>query len=280
MHESSPPSPHRLLCWNAPDGHYGLCDRLRGLACGLALARAQGFTLRYWWPTNVHCPADYHDLFELPADVCSASPLPEAPPAESMTLHLSANIVPEVFCRRLDESGLSADPFRSKEEFLAAWRREISAMRPMPMILRAVSQCLETTGSRALIGIHLRRSDVVNARVKPEITSANLAAHDQVLMDKVCCLAQQQPQACFFLASDDHSAFLRWSAMLGAKGVPFISHSKKWTRNFRQTTVTEAMVDLWVLGRCQLVVGTVRSGFLRIAGALGAATQILAVPEA
>lgn len=269
-------APPRRLVWNAPEGHYGLCDRLRGLACGLALARAQNVKLCFWWPANQPCPAEFGELFEQPAFACVNGTLCE-PPADAVVLQLPANIVPEVFCKRLEESGFGDIPFSHREAFQQAWRQEIRTLQPVADVLVAVNACHNSGGNRPLIGIHLRRSDVVNARVKPEITSSNLTSHDRVMWDEARLLAGKQPTACFFLAADEHAAFTNWAAMLQEAGIPFIHHPKPWTKQFRQTSMRDALVDLWMLGRCQQVLGTVRSGFLRIAEAFGADTRLLQV---
>jgi hypothetical protein len=272
-------APLRELVWNAPEGHYGLCDRLRGLACGLALARARKLRLCFWWPANQPCPAEFGELFDQPAFACVTNTVRE-PSDDAAVLQLPANIVPEVFCKRLEESGFGSRPFSDDAMFQQAWRQEVCALRPVDDVMAAVSACFRACGSHPLIGIHLRRSDVVNARVKPEITSSNLSNHDRVMWDEVQLLAGQHPSACFFLAADEHAAFTHWAARLQKAGIPFIHHPKPWTNRFRQTSMHDALVDLWMLGRCQQILGTVRSGFLRIASALGAEGRLLKVETA
>ena len=273
--------PPPLVWWEAQKGHHGLCDRLRGLACGLAWAGARGMQLKYAWPPNRTCPAFYDALFEQPVGICFDPSGPERAPEGAFRLTMEANLMPKRFWAHLMEDGLTTDPFSDVEAFVSAWRKEVRSFRPVASIQSQIDDCLSSVDGRPLIGIHLRRTDVVTHKSKPEITASNVALHDQIMLQEVRNHARRSPDAVFFLASDDRRLFQTWASTLDSESIPFISHdSKTWTGAFRQTPVADAVVDLWMLGHCEVVLGTVRSGFLLIARTLGARTKLLTVPGA
>lgn len=270
----------RVACWSNMHGQYGLCDRLRGLACGLAWTKANRMRLLYGWSANAKCPATYESLFTYPAGVCrDPKDIPALPP-RSVLISMPSNVTPWEFWGRLVPCGLDHGPYHSLDSFKEAWRSEIRSFKPVDAVRQNIDACLAIAHGNPLIGIHVRRTDVVNHPFRKEITSANLAMHDIALLDEVRHEARVNPHACFYLASDDHAAFLRWSGWLATDGIRFISHDKAWKESLRQTDVRDAVVDLWMLGHCQLVLGTVTSGFLMIAEALGAKPKLLKLAPA
>lgn len=265
-----------IVHWEAPVGQYGLCDRLRGLACGLAWAEGLGRTLHYLWQPNDLCPADFGSLFEEPRFAHIRSGLPPAA-AESLCLRIAANPLPHQFWNYLRGEGLPDGGFSSLEQFANSWRDQVERLRPAPAIRKAVARVRKAAGDRPLVGVHLRRTDVLACDSKLEINAGNVDAHDRQLLAQLRQILGERRDVCFFLASDSHDYFARWAAILKDEGMPFVVHEKGWSADFRQTSIADAVVDLWVLGGCSLVLGTVKSGFLVIAKALGAETRLLPV---
>ena len=250
------------------------------MASGLVWARGQGLGLKFAWPMNRDCPATYHSLFEHPDDVCFDPSASEAAPQDALQMSIDLNMLPEQFWRHLEKHEMPRTPFPDCRSFVEAWRTEVRAFRPHPAIQRKIDACRDGADGRPLIGIHLRRTDVVKHRGKPEITASNLALHDTILLQEVRDCARKEPEACFFLACDHGGLFKDWARILEAERIPFIHHPKEWKMAFRQTSVADAVVDLWMLGRCRLVLATVRSNFVLFANAFGAATRVLSVPAA
>lgn len=263
--------------WNSDEGQYGLCDRLRGLACGLAWADGLHRHLHYGWRPNELCPAEFEALFEPPPRASILAELKNEQGSDVIYLSMAANPLPHQFWHQLLVHGLPTRGFGSEDEFHEAWRRHLRLLRPVAGIRRSINECRDLAGRRPLIGIHIRRTDVVESVGKPEIHEGNLEDHDRILLAKVRTLAANRRDACFYLAADSQVSFRRWAGMLASECIPFVSHEKEWRPEFRQTKIADAVVDLWMLGVCQEVLGTVNSGFLVIAAAMGAGTQVLPV---
>jgi hypothetical protein len=187
-------------------------------------------------------------------------------------LPIAANPLPHQFWAEVKKLNQPADEVTSLQELTEAWRSHLRKLLPVKSIRQTLARCRRQSNGRQMIGIHLRRTDVVEALGKPEIHLGNLAEHDQILLRTVRQLASTHRDACFFLAADSSRSFQAWKEMLTAECIPFICHEKDWSNSFRQTRVEDAVVDLWMLGACTQVVGTVQSGFLLVAGALGART--------
>lgn len=267
------------VAWNASEGQYGLCDRLRGLACGLAWSIPQQRLLCYRWEPNDLCPAEFCDLFEPSAHALIKANLGQSWPDNTIHLQIAANPLPHHFWKYVHEKGHPGSGFKSLDHFKAAWKHELRSLRPVAPVRKAIKQCLRAANGRTLVGIHLRRTDVVHEDCKPEINADNIHLHNSGLLAQIRSLASTNRDFCFYLASDSQEHFHRVSSQLRNECIPFIHHGKEWTSNFRQTQVADAVVDLWMLGSCAHVIGTVDSGFLLIASALGARTQVLKVPQ-
>ncbi len=269
---------HRVA-WNAGEGQYGLCDRLRGLACGLAWTIPQQRVLFYRWEPNEICPAEFRELFEPHAHALIKSDLGQSWPDSTIHIQIAANPLPHHFWKYLHEKGHPSCGFQSLDQFRAAWKQELRSLRPATQIRKAMKQCMRAANGRSLVGIHLRRTDVVHEDCKPEINAENIHLHNSGILAQIRSLASTNRDICFYLASDSHDHFRQMEAQLSSECIPFIHHEKEWTSNFRQTQVADAVVDLWMLGSCTRVIGTVDSGFLLISSALGARTQVLKVPQ-
>ena len=234
------------VAWNVGEGQYGLCDRLRGLACGLAWTLPQQRQLCYRWEPNELCPAEFGDLFEPARHVQVKSKLGNSWPGNTIHLQIAANPLPHQFWKYLHEKGHPSTGFQSLDDFKAAWRHQLSSLRPIKAIRKTLNQCMRAANGRTLVGIHLRRTDVVHEACKPEITAENMHLHDHGLLARIRTLASTCRDTCFYIASDSREHFRQLAAQLTSECIPFIHHEKEWTTNFRQTQVADAVVDLFV----------------------------------
>ena len=264
----------KYLLWDSTEGQQGLCDRLRGMACGMALAKRLGLRLRYRWETNEECPANWDELFAAPVGLTFDESSTRRLTNGAARIECPANIPPYTFWNWLRQTRW-AGAFRSFEDFSSLWRASIRSMRPVKRTATAVNQLVRQSAGRPLVGIHLRRTEMLDADHSP-VNRENVAAYDAALWDEVIRIANEHRAVCFFLAADDEGYFIRWTERLHRLGLPLVAPNKQWGKAFRQTGMHDALTDLWLLGRCREVLGSMPSGFLKISEALGAPHRIIA----
>ncbi len=261
------------LLWDSTEGQQGLCDRLRGMACGMALAQRLGCRLNYRWEPNEECPASWQELFAAPTGLTFDASRPPRLVDDTARIECPANVPPYTFWTWLRQTNW-AGAFKSFEDFSSSWSGSIRSLRPVKKAAAAVNHLLRQSAGRPLTGIHLRRTEMLDADHSP-VNRGNVAAYDDALWIEVIKIANEDRAACFFLSADDQDYFVRWTERLHRLGIAHIAPQKQWGQAFRQTGMHEALTDLWLLGRCREVLGSMPSGFLRISAALGAPHRII-----
>ncbi|MFN0126402.1 MAG: hypothetical protein ACKV19_06950 [Verrucomicrobiales bacterium] len=263
------------VVWDSTVAQFGLCDRLRAIASGLALAARLNCRFAYRWQANDECPAEWSELF-LPLK--GGRILPEIPPeiAERAIFEIEcpANTTPSVFWNSLAAAG-HASAFGSQSAFNRAWIDEVRRLKPVGSVRRTVSRIVRSAEGRPLIGIHLRRTDKLGAPFSP-INPENVKSFDHALWRAVTQRAGECRDACFFLASDDRHYFDLWHDGLRQLGLECLSTPKSWSAGHRQTPVIEALTDLYLLGNCREVLGSMRCGFVNFAAVWGASPTVVA----
>ena len=261
------------LLWDSAEGQQGLCDRLRGIACGMALAKRLGLRLKYRWEPNGECPACWQELFAAPTGLTFDESHPHRLAHDTACIECPANVPPYTFWNWLRQT-CWVGAFKSFEDFSSSWSGSIRSLRPVKTAAAAVHHLVRQSAGRPLTGIHLRRTEMLDADHSP-VNRANVAAYDAALWNEVVRIANEDRAVCFFLAADDQDYFVRWTERLHRLGIPLIAPQKQWGQAFRQTAMHDALTDLWLLGRCREVLGSMPSGFLRISAALGAPHRII-----
>lgn len=248
----------------------GLCNRLRLLASGMALAQATGRDFAMLWPRAPDCGAAFAELF---AGTWPVVDLPTMPP------ELRAF---EVISRSLEDlRRLRTD---SRQRILlgyhswllppengrvpsAVWRHcldLVNALRPIAPILEAVESFRTTHFRPRMIGVHLRRGDYV--RFRPDDVwnvAPALTAVDDFL--------GRYPDAGILLATDD-GALDPWTGRVTApEGLHTVFRQRYGTRAVwhpvrsldRRSveTIQDAVVDLWLLRCTDAFVGSFGSSY-------------------
>jgi hypothetical protein len=251
----------------------GLGDRLRGLACAQTLAHACGIELVSLSIQNGSCRARFADLFNEVDGLHFLERETIDKPGEISSPEIQwtfeGNIVPEAALQRFRNLHPPGHPhFASFEAFYAAWCDELRSWRPLPC-WQTIIDAASAEFAPQMVAIHLRRTDVMFDPYKP-INEFNVESYDAALWAEVERVHEAQPEAEFFLTADREDYLNTWQEMLTARGMKVHIYTKEWNPEAgRQTSVGDALVDLYLLAKCQLLLGSVSSSMLRVAKGLG-----------
>jgi len=271
----------------------GLCNRLRVLTSGLALAEATGRTFHMLWPKSATCYAEFQELFENEwsigvgrmSDLVRLGDLHyddgDRKPnlADSGIEHLRVSAYTwllhpsDQVCARLIGQEIEpvnrADPTDSRRIALIDRTKEyVRQLQPAQPVQRAIDDFRAANFRTRMIGVHLRRGDFINAR--PDFAGNTAEAMAEV--DRILAL---EPDAGILLCSDDGAADVYSRQMLPLEGVHekfrrrygarvvWIEHDLASVRLRRDGV--QALIDLWLLRSTDYFIGTPWSSFSQMA---------------
>jgi hypothetical protein len=251
----------------------GLCNRLRALLSGRAIALATEREFAMLWKPSAACGCAFEHLFENDWNVHSnvffdtrrALDLPTTPwnsypdwfTLSEPTLyvyHHSWLIQPTRFAHH------SPLELRCQE-----WLRELEPIAP---IARRIKEFQENLFRPTMIGVHLRRGDMTQTR--PD-TTANLAA----AMRQIDAWLETAGDAGIFLCTDDGA-----SNPYSGQAVPGENVTTQFVQRYGSRVVftrpssldrrspeaiQDALVDLWLVRMTDYFVGTAGSSFSEMA---------------
>jgi hypothetical protein len=251
----------------------GLCNRLRVLVSGVALAEASGRTFVMVWPRTRHCAAAFGELFAGDWSVTDVDVLDEAwSQYEVLGWPAGSPPVPVEDPRRdvviltnnwlLRPANAEAPP-----GLVARYAALLDRIEPLPALAERIESFRARHFRPTMIGVHLRRGDFL--RHRPEVsgnTAPAMAALDRFLAGS--------PSAGILLCTDDgapdpetgrtrtEGVAERFRARYGDRVVSAVPRSLD-----RRTTegVQDALVELELLRATDMFVGTAGSSFSTLA---------------
>jgi hypothetical protein len=251
----------------------GLCNRLRALLSGKAIAEATGREFAMRWRPTVACGCAFERLFQndwnvradiyfdrrnaLDLTITPWKSYPEWLSLNDAMLFVHHNgflIQPARFIRHR--------PLETRSHELM---RELKPVFPLEQRIR---EYRERFFRVQMIGVHLRRGDLVQLR--PD-TTGNL----ETALRRVDERLEQEPDAGILLCTDDGSRNPYSNRALPAEhiharfqqryGARVVFTTPSLDRSSPQA-IEDALVDLWLLRSTQFFVGTIGSSFSCLAG--------------
>ena len=249
------------LNWQPSNFGSGLGDRLRSIASMMVVAELQGKLLRMFWLPNQYCPGNVMEVLEsaeleIIADQEEWDRLTTGQEKETgFMLHHTMDNVWEAQGGNLQARGETSHSMNGR------WQRMIRRIRINQQLVRKVDGLRRAWGQGRILGVHIRRTDVLQDAGKP-INAANAAAYDAALLEKARERAASGLIDGFFLACDNAISAAAWKELLEPLGLPVFHHQKTWRPDhLRQTSLEDTVVDLCLLSRCDGIIGSVYSSF-------------------
>lgn len=227
----------------------GLCNRLRVLMSASHLAERYGRELIVCWRADENCGARFGDLFTNPIAETDAlpnhpPPLTYSPPAEVAQAVQSADpVVCLSDCHWLVTDG---EERATVPYFLA--------LRPV----EAVTEAVEATAAQfrgRIVGVHVRRGDF--ARFLEQCYNLKLPVLERYFayLDRW--------RGTIFLATDGGDEVI--GPFRHRYGRRLVTYARRLAGRSTPQAVRAALVDVYLLQRCQAIVGTRFSSFSSLA---------------
>lgn len=244
------------------------------MASAIALARAADQPLVIYWLKNRYLNCSFKRLFEPIEDVpvidVETSPLRVPFSVDSLryrlkVVHESADLFVGnelVEQCRADGTDLVSLVSQKKRTVVITYYRfmegadSLSHFRPRKNILDEVERTVAGLAGDELVGVHIRGTDNVQALEGSPVASF-IARMEQEL--------DRAPDRRFFLATDDPEAERKVKERFPGL---VVSRPKVFARD-KAIGVRDALVDLLVLSRCGLILGSHWSSFTEVAAELG-----------
>lgn len=245
----------------------GLSNRIRALASASVLSEVLCKDIRLCWIPNYSCPSSLSDLFD-PARICSC---------------IGINILNPIDYRRAisvcksfyeDRSLFSAWNYWElfvKDHGVVDWVQYYDLYKDRlrkifsnlsPGIIDRANQLYEKFAGRRFIGVHMRGTDFKEHYEKVYHGRRLPTANDFVIE-----LNKYSNEYALFVCSDDDEMLREFSKSCTRS---FICNDHVYHKDrYRKTSVADSLVDLVVLSRCDLVLGTFGSSFSEMACDLG-----------
>jgi len=246
----------------------GLCNRLRVLLSGMALAEATGRCFTMLWPRTNECAASFVELFATPwpvreATVQEVARLPQIAKIQQNGPDLLTTDAADIQVRTYNWL-LAPAKFPAHRQPMQRCAELLKEMQPAKDIQARVG-AFQTSGFRShMIGVHLRRADM---QLLYPVSAANTIS----AMSAVDAYLMQYPEAGILLCTDDGAIHQRTRRPLPTEGV----RAKFLARYGERVVFTiprsldrrdpaaiqDALVDLWLLRQTDCLVGTAGSSF-------------------
>jgi hypothetical protein len=271
----------RWLNWSPPHGASGMGDRMRSLAGMMAVAQAKGQTLRVLWESHPACPAKHDAVLEpngyvVVDNLREWERLTQGQPCETQ---IGQSLTMGQIFSHLTSGGGTIAPGETAETMEARWCRMVRKFRIKREILLCADEIQHGWGIGRLLGIHVRRTDILKDPRKG-INVANEEGYDAALFrlaEEYCDGGQVEG---FFLATDNPTSAAQWRQKLRALDRPVFETAKRWNvHQMRQSSLEDAMLDLNLLSRCDFIIGSTYSSFAVLAAEMGGIQYKIAEPN-
>lgn len=254
--------------------HAGLCNRMKEMASAIALARAAQQPLVVYWLKNRYLNCSFDRLFEPIPDVpvidVETSPLRSWLSADSLryrfkTLRETADLFlgnEQIEKYRADGTDLVSLVSQADHTVVITYYRfmkdvdSLADFRPRQDISAEVERAWAGFGAGELTGVHIRGTDNAQALEKSPVDSFIARMEQEV---------EREPETRFFLATDDpETERVVRARFLGS----VVTRPKVFARD-KASGVRDALVDVLLLSRCRLIIGSHWSSFSETAAELG-----------
>jgi len=235
----------------------GVCDLLRAVTFGAAVAQARGVSaLSINQVPRVGCEDILVDLFAL-RDFTLKRWKPDDGPTEFIMDSYTSFPGIKTVSGQLSSLALQGiDP----AEFLGKWKAIFPRLQPAPDIAAAVDALgVDDT----CVGIHVRATD--KAARKPSAVEVHAGKLPRVILQTERAASAQLSSLHLekaYVASDHKEALGFLEQRLAERGIRVLSNRGTLfdETRMRQTSGRDFVVDLFALSRCKVLVGTINSG--------------------
>lgn len=265
----------------------GLANRMRTLAAGISLARELGCDYKVVWYMNWELNARIDEIFKIPPALKQRMEYPSRVKYGLIySVPRKKNLYISTLTSRIRFGGVLRDcmpesrtlcdgdctgvrtlaevSVANNADFLlqggtamypfpASLYREI--FKPSDLIEKRVEEVINVLG-KDYIGLHIRRSD--NAE-------SILHSPDQLFIQEIDAALEENPETRFYLATDSQQTKEKFKKLYGTR----ITFNPSKAERGTSRGIIDAAVEMCVLSRAKLIIGSYYSSFSEAAATLG-----------
>lgn len=246
-------------------GEQGLGDRLESIGTMLAL-RHIGINIKVFWSeTSEHFPASFGELF---------LPFPGLTSIDHNSNPMNENFVQlerfrptffalfkKSFLKRLYKLHYPPEIIDAIEHYGEIRFRNlcihlVRQIKPVPWIEKAVDSFQEKHFSERMVGIHIRRTDKESVICKG--FNGGISKHKKLIEEMKHELRHLIKKGNkIFICSDNRDSIKEYKEIIKHFGGNVIYYKKQYNPlQFRHTSSADALIDMLLLSRCSVTLGT------------------------
>lgn len=250
--------PYKKIIYYAGIG--GLCNRFRALCSYLYLSQLLDIPLSMCWYPEEACDCYFEELCE---DVCEM-----ISPQSILPLFSGEDSTNVLYVGVWGWDDIYKIYFQDYIDYGTYWNSYVSFVQKIPIkqhILQRVETFVENYWHRDIVGLHLRRTDLLK-HLKSRGLDAQQYSSDEKFLNAI---DQSIIDGCehFFLATDNEPTKALIYHRFPGKIISYCQDFDDSTK--RHTSVEDALMDLYLLAKCKKIIGSYHSSFSQYAAALG-----------
>ncbi len=259
----------------------GLANRLRAIVGYRAMSQVLGKPFYLCWVPDVYCNAKFETLFSTPSDVELIS-LDQKDALElksDSSVYVDHDWFNEIWKRHLsDVIGIN--------EFAALANQSLRQLCPTSSIQEKLDGFAQRHAIQNAFGLHIRSTDNIEHYQQWGDTYSSFRADRVSTLDGFECFIQdiskQHEGAKFFLATDNQqlerqlkrsypNQIITYPKKFIASGYPKIRWKQlRIERQLQRTSsIEDALIELLLLAKCKMIVGTYWSSYSYLSACLG-----------
>lgn len=255
----------------------GLCNRMQALSSAIQLAKNTDAKLTAHWYRSPNINIAFEDLFLMPGRIERVVEMDLYRWRGRFKRKLYRKYYQRIFDRFLRFSSLMPDAAELEAQvqggrtFITAYRSfyenadALSELQSVPKLEAAIES--GWTASDDTVGVHVRRTDHVDA-----INNSPLEAFVALMQREI----DGTNGTDFFLATDSPEVETELSGKFPGR---IRMHPKRSLDRNDQTAIEDAVVDLYRLSMCRMVIGSYDSSFSETAARLGGIPLVTALSQ-
>jgi hypothetical protein len=220
-----------------------------------------GVPLRLFWGEDETCAASFRELFEIPENTKLLSR-----PGYLWRRRLEKPLISMDWYSRIFDAFFSN---LDRAEFLKHSKRFLASLVPREEIRAAVDNYVGRVSLNELIGLHIRHTDNIGAYGHWSLHEPGFQPNKISKLEgfKELIVSAGDLGQSFFLCTDN--AQVREDFLQCFPGIQYFPVHFSQEKALRSTSIRHAVVEMFLLSRCKLVVGTYFSSFSKVAALIG-----------
>lgn len=240
----------------------GLCNRLRALSACLCVSKFLDIPLEICWQPHESCNCYFDDIYEKPTKNNVKFTSPE-------TINLTSHESDVIYVNQMKGEDFFYDSYLrnivDKKDFDVEYIQCVRSFKIKPNLLTQIEGFSNQFGfDEKILGVHIRRTDHINY-IKLRNLESRFSSDEKFINTIEREISEGYSK--IFLATDNELSkkmiFKNFSGQT-------ISYCEQFSDDYqRHTSVEDAVIDIYLLSRCQKIIGTYGSSFSKYAALLG-----------